>query len=357
MKHTLFTFLLLTIGITSLFAQQTIEVVLSEEHPLQTERLDLRGWNNESNVNGNVTVNLNNATNLDASVTITVENTDESNLIIFFSRSWTKKELRKFHIVDKLFNNSNTEIENCQDIRNDIFIKPSEDVDLISLDLERGRETVYRIPFYIAKKKKTFLNLCNRTILQKKCIVELRIMVEEKIDKEIVKLQEELETLCSDYQKAVERHEFCANPSHNPSLEERTYPYLVRKNGLFSRIKDAQGQWPVSCKQYERYQELFSRIETVRLDDDFLVNILKDDCGEHFHKCKYCKYSLDALKKEIEGFYVSTQKGKETKEKVWGDVRKLYICSKQPKRNKEKQAVELKEIIETYYKILNPNNK
>ena len=357
MKKNLIFLLLLTWGITSLHAQQTFEIRLSEEHPEQTERLDIRGRDNESNANGNVTVRLSNITNHNASMSVTIENTDESNLFILFSRSWTKKDLRKSHIIDKRFNNSNTEIEKCEGIQKDLFLSPSNDVVLTSLDVVRGEEIVYHIPFYIAKRKKTFLNLCNKTILQSKCVLDLKVIVEEKADKELLKLQENLNAFYEDYQKAINEHVFCVNPSHRPSLAERVNPYIIHKDNLRRRIDNARNQWETYSKQYERYQELVDKIEAIRLDEDFLVDSIKDDCGEHIHKCTYCKYSLDVLRKKIEDYYVNVQKGKETKEKVWSEVKKIHVCSKQPKRKKEKQAEELREIIETYYKLLDPNNK
>lgn len=357
MKKSLLFLLLFTLGITSLFAQQTIEIRLSEEHPEQSERLDIKGKDNENKANGNMVVRLTNATNHNASVSVIIENTDESKLFIFFSRSWTKKDLRKSHIIDKRFNNSNKEIENCQGIKKDIFLRPSNDTLLMNLDMERGKETVYHIPFYIAEKKKSFLGLCNKTVLWRNCIVDLKVMVEEKTDKELPKLQKKLDALYKDYQKAIAEHEFCVNPSHNPSLEERIRPYLIRKYNLSDSIYGARNQWEAFSKQYKAYQELVDTIETIRLDEDYFINIIKDDCGRHRHNCSYCKYSLDKLRKIIENYYVDVKKGKDTKEKVWTEVKKIHVCSKQPKRKKEEKAEELKEIIDTYYRILDPKNK
>ena len=369
MKKTLFILCLLSLGPVFLFAQITFK--LSESEPRVSKPLEV-GKGKDKSIIGNVTCSLKDTTNLsDATIDIKFENLEETDFWVFFKKELDDKELRKRHIFrdKKRLKNANTKIEACQWLDGDIMIlAPTKEFTIIKdLKVERGKEMVYPVPFFSAEKKKTFLNLCNRTVLMGIDKVTLNITVEDKIDSTSYKrFVHELECLSNAYQHAIENGQFCTNPKcKNPehrssTLDRRAHDYRWQKEELRIGIVKTQNQWPSGSKQYKMYQELFRQLESIRLDDIFLDNNPNLDCKTpppppppiRPHHCDYCKDPLKTLKTKLESYYAKYSDKTEIDQKDWLEVERIYKCSKQPKRASEKDAKSWNELIQHYYNLL-----
>lgn len=343
MKRILFIILFLAFRLASLFAQP-IEITLSNDKIQESKKLE--------RANGNMVFRLVDASDpSQATVSVAFENSEETPLIwVFLHKELSNKELRKSHIfIDKSLKNSNTRIEaSWHDLDEDVFIWPQHDAVVLTVDLERGKEKSLDIPFYIAKKKKTFLNLCNKSILlMEKVTLSLAITVEEVRDNDFPILQDSLNSLVKDYKDAVSRHEFCTKTNHrHPPLIERKNKYVQRWYYIKSQIESSQSKWPRASKQFNQYQLLIDTIQTYRLDSVFLYKTIDDVCDLVIKTphCEYCDNSLDIMRKKIDSYYATYSKVDTIEIDDWIEIEKIYKCSLNHNRAKRDKAVDAEKI-------------
>lgn len=342
MKRILFIILFLAFGLASLFAQP-IEVILSNDKLYESEPL--------KRADGEVIFSLVDTVDLcHARVAVAFNNLGQTDLWVFLHKELSNKELRKSHVfIDKSLKNSNTKIEaSWHDLDEDVFIWPQHDAVVLTVDLERGKEKSLDIPFYIAKKKKTFLNLCNKSILlMEKITLSLAITVEEVRDNEFPILQDSLNSLIKDYKDAVSRHEFCTKTNHkHPPLIERKSKYVQRWYYIKSQIESSQSKWPRASKQFNQYNKLIDTIEAYSLDSAFLYQIIEDDCGMFVdqQRCAYCSSSLDILRKKIDSYFAKYSKINTIENEDWIEIEKVYKCSIHHNRAKRDKTVDAKKI-------------
>lgn len=357
MKKILFIVLLLSFGLSSLFAQHTEIITLSNDKIQHSEELE--------RANGDIICRLTDTIDpRHAKVSIVFksrEYIEQNDLWVFLYRERSKKELRKSHIfIDKYLKNANTKIEaSWRGLKNDVIIWPSDSI-VLSIDVERGKEKYLEIPFYIAQKKKSFLNLCNKNILlEEKIIVSRPIKVEEINDKVFPRLQDSVNSLVKDYKNAVAKHEFCTKPKHkHPPLIERKNKYVQRWYHIKSQIESSQRKWPRGSKQFDQYSELIDTIHAYRLDSIFLYKTIEDDCGGGKtiiippSTCQYCSCSLETLRKKIDSYYANYSKSGTINKTDWIEIEKIYKCSMQhnkAKRDKENDAKQTRKNIKKAY--------
>ena len=345
-KNTFIIFVLCLFAIT-LKGQETIEVKLNEDTPC---------LNNHSlkYANAFITVCSNKTNDEDvSSISVKIENTDESLMFIVFGHGWTKKELRKFHIINETSNEKSARIEYYPDLNYDTRLNPSDDFTLPSFEVRNEQETIHRIPFYIAKEKRKFL--CKKTYLLEKQIVELRITIEANKDKEFPRIKQECDSLYDAYALALDNHQFCSHPAHKPSLKEQTKNFVAERDDLrlIINMRLTENHWSTTSKQYTVYQELLSKLDKINPD------IIDYDCGikeNHVrtHSCSYCDLSLSDIYNKLQAYYINLTQGDKTKAEIWDDVNSLYTCytksNKNPNRKKEGKVV--KDGIVKYYNLI-----
>ncbi len=343
MKKTLFILSLLCFVTLGLLGQQIVTANLSENDDCYNEPLKY--------ANGNISVCVTYSEEDDQPfLSLTLENTDESTSFLVFGHAWSKKELRKARIVNKTSNNSNSETSKFEAISFDQEIAPSEDFKFQGIEATCEEEFVCQLPFYIAKKKKGFLGMCKKTVLYEKQIVELHITIEPKYDEEFLKLREEVDALCQEYQSKVDNNKFCSSPNHSPSLRSQTKKYVDKRDNLKKSIikKRIQNDWDEDSKPFKKYQEMLTQLEAINPET------IHYDCGNHGHSCSYCNLSLEEIYRKLENYYKNIYSGSKTKSEVWGDVNKLHTCYSKSSRNpdRKKESSVIKDGIAKYYNLI-----
>lgn len=360
MKKQLITICLLLFGITTLMAQQSISVKLSERSPEQTKSLEInlvddRGV--ETQVTADITFRMIDSADCNnAKVAVAFKNTDKTHLLVFFSKDMTAKDLRKeYMVLDRnLKKQPNNKIQACTILQKDVVLEPSDEIDpLVILEKERGTQNGNDvISFYIAQHGKALFNLCDKIILSEPYAVRLDVQVEDKIDRELPRLQDELDSLCNDYKEALDKHVFCSNPSNKLILSELIKSYVRRRDFLKSCVIASQKGWSTSCEQYMQYVELIKAIDTIHPDR------IKYDCGRNDHHCDYCPWSLRQMHDTLLMYKKDIRVGAKTEEEVWNKVSGIYKCySIRAKKSKKIKESADGINIEKYYKSLKPKKK
>lgn len=359
MKKHLITLCLLLFGITTLMAQQSISVELSERSPEQTKNLEINLVDDHGipiQVTTDITFRMIDSADChNAKVSVSFKNTDKTHLLVFFNKDMTAKDLRKDHMVldRNLKKQPNNKIRVCTLLENVVILEPLAEVNsMVILEKERGRgpqDNIDTIAFYIAQRRKAFFGLFNKIVLLEPYEVHLVFFVEDKIDRELPRLQDKLDSLCNDYKEALDKHAFCSNPSHKPSFSEQIKSYVSRKGSLREEIITYRAAWSNSCKQYMQYVELIDVIDTIHPDR------IEYDCGQHVHHCDYCSWSLKQMYDTLLMYKMDIDSGLKTKEEVWNKVSGIYKCYSIRAKKSKKQKKSAYEInIEKYYNSLKP---
>lgn len=273
-----------------------------------------------------------------AKVSIEVENLDETNIIILFGHAYPERELKKLSpsiTYDKNFPGTKglRNIDTYRNIRNVIFVEPSEKSMLPEIQVKDGEIQLCRLPLYIAQyKDKKFLGANigrNKLLLMEKQILELELQVEARPDEDLIRLEKDVNMLIEELTKIS----FCNHPKHKPSLEKQETPYKERILKINSEIDDivTRHKWSSSDRGYKMYSELKQKIDSI----DF--KSYEKDCGKHRRSiiptegCKYCNLSPQQIFHKLDDYYkkiYSSSNRKATKESVISDVNLLYGCRK-----------------------------
>lgn len=323
----------LILAATVAFADEQQRIKLDDEHAKRQIRL---GYCNifvtkvESDNEGN------------SIVTVEIENLDETNAIILFGHAYPEKELKKLSPsikFDKRFPGTKGHrlIDTYREARNVIFLEPSDKCTLPEIHVLKGDIQLCRLPLYIAKykNKKIYWGPSygkNKMLLMEKQIIELEIEVDERPDKDYVRLEEDCNVLIEEISK-FSKPSFCNHPRHKPSLHDQEQPYKDRIDSINTEIDKiiSLHNWYTSDKGYQRYSALKQRLATIDL------TIYEGDCGRHkrvsipVQTCKYCNLTPQQIYHKLDDYYkkiYSSNDRKAAKESVMGDVNLLYGCRK-----------------------------
>ena len=264
-------------------------------------------------------------------VTLEIENLDETNTIILFGHAFPEKELKKLSPsikFDKKFpgTKGHRNIDTYREVRNVLFVEPSEKCLLPGIQIRSGEVRICRLPLYIAKYKN---NRRNSLLLMEKQVLELEIEV--KPDADFIRLESE----CNDLMEEIGKQTFCTNRKHRPSLEKQKTPYIDKITSIKSEIDEivSRHQWIESDGGYQRYSALKQRLDTI----DFTP--YEGDCGNAKNhrtgssnaSCKFCNLSPQQIYHKLDDYYkmiYNSNDRKATKESVMADVNLLYGCRK-----------------------------
>ena len=264
-------------------------------------------------------------------VTLEIENLDETNTIILFGHAFPEKELKKLSPsikFDKKFpgTKGHRNIDTYREVRNVLFVEPSEKCLLPGIQIRSGEVRICRLPLYIAKYKN---NRRNSLLLMEKQVLELEIEV--KPDADFVRLESEYHELLEELGKQT----LCNHPRHRPSLERQKAPYIDKITKMKSEIDEIvrRYNWSETDGGYQRYSALKERLETI----DFTP--YESDCGNtRNHRrgssnpsCKFCNLSPQQIYHKLDDYYkmiYNSNNRKATKESIMTDVNLLYGCRK-----------------------------
>jgi len=297
-------------------------------------------------------------------VAIEIENLDESNIIILFGHAYPEKELKKFSpsiVYDKNYpgTKGRRNIDTYKDVRNVIFIEPSEKKKLPDVKVEDGVLTTCRLPLYIAKyKENSFMGLTNgsgKLLLMEKQIVELELDVSLKPDEDFLRIDDECSKLIEEISKQV----FCTNSKHRPTLDRQERPYKMRVEKLQKNIDEAIARRHLNSEDraFLRYDGLKQKLRNIDFAD------YERDCGrrhgggggtQQATGCKYCNWNPQQIYHKLDDYYImvyNSNNRKAAKERIMSDVNLLYGCSKHSAawRNSSYQE----RIIDRYNRISN----
>ena len=274
-------------------------------------------------------------------VTVEIENLDESNIIILFGHAYPEKELKKFSpsiVYDKNYpgTKGRRTIDTYRDVRNVVFIEPSEKKKLPEVKVEDGVLTTCRLPLYIAKyQENSFLGLTNgsgKLLLMEKQIVELELEVSMKPDEDFLRMDGECSKLIEEIGKQV----FCTNSKHRPTLDRQERPYKMRVEKLLKDIDEAIARRHLNPEDraFQRYDGLKQKLAAI----DFAG--YERDCGRRHGTgnngrqvaaCKYCNLTPQQIYHRLDDYYImvyNSNNRKAAKEGIMSDVNLLYGCSR-----------------------------
>lgn len=343
-------FIILCMSTLVTMADEQINIVLSEDHPKKAT--EYPGFCNIFVTMGD--------TDDDGTtpVSIQIENISESSQILLFDRAYSEKNLKDMSIVfHKQFpgNKGNRVIESADDLNELILIEPGQKRILPKLIVDKEKSKQCRLPLYVAKTKekkilKIFVGKTKMEIADKN-IIEMNIKVEIKADENIIRLNEEFESL----QNELKTKSFinCPNNTHASSLKKQKAPYHSRINkikGSIDSVLTANG-WTAADKEFASYDELRRKVGNIDLSE----HVRK--CNKHhhvipIHNCQYCNKTLSQILKAMERTYKQLDNRRITKEAALTEANKLInACSEEkcPLNKKWKNGGIEKNSIENYY--------
>lgn len=267
-----------------------------------------------------------------AKITIELENLNESEILILFGHAYPEKALKKLSPsirFDKQFSGPKGRriIDISQDVRNVLFINPSDKRFLPEIQIKGGETRLCRLPLYIAKYKG---KKGKKVLLLDKQIIELEIEVEVKPDADFLRLDKEVDDLI----KEIDRQTFCTNSKHKGSLKQQTAPYEKKISKIKTEIENIlsrhEHDWYSNDREYQRYAALKQKLSNINLKHR------EGDCGKHgrgrdskSHTCKYCNLSLQQIYHKLDDYYKKIYNSHDrtaVKEAVMADVNLLYSC-------------------------------
>ncbi len=265
--------------------------------------------------------------NGNAKISIKIENIDESKSLCLFNKAYNEKALKKMLKIkyDKVFPGTKGErvIDACFGVSQDIRIAPTCKEKIFSLSCKDGETTSCRLPLYIieTKDKNYILFEKQQLILLDKEVIELEIEVALKFRDTYNSVKDGCDKLIEEYDEI----QFCTNKKHKPSLEEQKEDFQRKIDVLVSQIDSIVkvNYWFSSDERYKLYQEQKERL--INLD----LSKKEGDCGEHIHKCSYCRYTpRDVLHKleDIHKRIYNSSNRSTIKKQLLRDVNAVYAC-------------------------------
>lgn len=288
-------------------------------------------------------------------ISIRMENISEDKTLFLFNKSYDEKTLKDLDMsvkYDKVFQGpkGGRVIDPCVGLRESLKIPPSSDAYIVNLQGD-SNTLKYKLPIYIARKKKKDFYLAQKDV------TVLNIEVETKPDEEFINLSDSINLLLEE----IEKQTFCSNKNHKGTPVKKLYnKYNTAKDNLKDKI-----QGIISSRGYEPTDKGFKQFKllTARLDSIDLEDITVPKCGNDkkpvpppiprpaSHSCKYCSWSLEKIYKKMEGYYIDLHNRKKTKGQISRDVDTLYKCATKNKKRSGGSAYMSR--ISTYYNKIN----
>lgn len=357
MKKALFAIIMYCFAATTAFAQVlNINSQLNEDKPLcEIPFDDINGVNEQ----GRFFIKINGEPDDQGRTPVQIElrNTSYEYDFLLFDSDWSKKDLRKNHIVlDKYFGGENSKGVDKIELINRGSINTIEkyrgSYSFPEIRVKEGETYVCKIPIHLAKEnpglfcpdRKKLVDIIYNTI---NVTVDTRDEVYEKF-------KSECDSLLVAFNEAREREAFCTNSHHQPTFHEQTEEYTKAKAELKDRINNRLNDkgWLKESKKYKPYKALLDSLDEM---DDALEQY-NHDCGQHKRfqgNCNYCKLSLEEIYKRMNRLYLDLRNEKRQKPEVLKEAKALYnCCTNHKKQDRQWKNSEYKKSIEDYYESI-----
>lgn len=334
MKKILFAIIACCLAITSAFPQIAIDFKLSEDKTHDEEAI----FDYSENEHGRIFVKIKGEPDSQGRTPVQLELENSSSLYRFllFDRAWTKKELKKNHVVmEKNFGGETSmKVENIKLVNENGFneIVPNERYTFPEILVEEEKTYECKIPIHLTKPKPG-LFCKKRKKLHSIIDCTVRISVDNK-DEVYDKLKRECDSLLLAFNGALAREEFCTNPLHRPPFEVQTDAYTSANQNLRDRIRRPlyEKGWSKDSKRYKRYEALLASLDKMDTALERYKNE-KHECGKvHVkkHSCAYCNLSLQQIYNKLNRHYMDLHNGTVQKSAVIREVNALYKCCTDP---------------------------
>lgn len=363
MKKTLFAIIISCLAVSMAFGQEQNEnIQLSEDN--QQKEISIFIDNDE---HGYIYVKrIDEPDNLGRTpVQIELQNTSNKYEFLLFDHNWSKRDLRKNHIVlDRSFTGGNSVgVDNI-----DLFISGSintiekysrENYKFHEIRVKEGDTYECKIPIHLVKPAPGWF-WGDRKKLMKIIYYKLSITV-DNTDKVYEKYKSHCCALLDDFSKALKYDGFCTNPLHSPSFKDQISDYTNARDSLAKQIRhtlDDKG-WSKESNRYKQYQALLDSLD--RMDNVDVLAKYELDCGKHKPKrqinCAYCSLSLEKIYDELDNLYKDLYNGDIDRETAKNKAYALYrCCTQHPKHAQQwKTEIKYKEKIIEYYKVIKNN--
>lgn len=323
MKLKLFLAVLFLFSAFTSYADEIRDVVLQSS---RSEEVIKMGF-------ANIFVTRNDVDDNTAELSVEVENLDETNLVLFFGRSFSENELKKMTpkiTYDKYFGGTKGQrvIDTFANYRNFVLVNSSEKFKAIDDNMKIGDKREIRLPMYVAKYKD---RKQKKVILLQKVVLQLNI--EFKIDEQIIQLN----NAYNEFIEVLDTLKFCTNKNHVPKkdVNEQKKPYLDRINEFIAEIDGiiSANHWSDSDREYQKYHALRDKFSEIDLSKCEIDSCDKDKRipPPPQHKCKYDNLSLQQIFHMLDDYYIKiySKRGDERKalkDRVMADVELLYRC-------------------------------
>lgn len=347
MKKTLFAIIISCLAVSMAFGQQpNVEIQLSEDNQQKVIPINV-----DNDKHGYIYVKrIDEPDNQGRTpVQIELQNTSYKYVFLLFDSVWSKKALRKKHIVlDKYYTGEesvsvkNIDLYSEGDI-NTIEKNSRENYKFHEIRVEEGETYKCEIPIHLAKPAPGWF-WGDRKKLMKITPYNLSITV-DNTDKVFDKYKKGCFELLGAFNSALQYEEFCTNPLHPKPFKEQISVYTNARDSLCNQIRqtlDDKG-WSKESNRYKQYQALLDSLD--RMDNDEVLSKYEHDCGEHKPKkqisCGYCDLNFEEIYKRLDNFYKVLFKNYEnlTPEQKSGIKKKTedyYRCCKShPKHSKQ----------------------
>ncbi len=364
MKKTLFAIIISCLAVSMAFGQQpNEEIQLSEDNQQKVIPINV-----DNDKHGYIYVKrIDEPDNQGRTpVQIELQNTSYKYVFLLFDSVWSKKALRKKHIVlDKYYTGEesvsvkNIDLYSKGDI-NTIEKNSRENYKFHEIRVKEGETYKCEIPIHLAKPAPGWF-WGDRKKLMKIIYYKLSITV-DNTDKVYEKYKSHCCALLDDFSKALKYDGFCTNPLHSPSFKDQISDYTNDRDSLAKQIRhtlDDKG-WSKESNRYKQYQALLDSLD--RMDNVDVLAKYELDCGKHKPKkqisCGYCDLNFEEIYNRLGNFYKYLHKNYENltpkqKSEIKKKTEDYYRCCKShPKHSKQWNNNLYKEKITNHYEAI-----
>ena len=364
MKKTLFAIIISCLAVSMAFGQQpNEEIQLSEDNQQKVIPINV-----DNDKHGYIYVKrIDEPDNQGRTpVQIELQNTSYKYVFLLFDSVWSKKALRKKHIVlDKYYTGEesvsvkNIDLYSKGDI-NTIEKNSRENYKFHEIRVKEGETYKCEIPIHLAKPAPGWF-WGDRKKLMKIIYYKLSITV-DNTDKVYEKYRSHCCALLDDFSKALKYDGFCTNPLHSPSFKDQISDYTNDRDSLAKQIRhtlDDKG-WSKESNRYKQYQALLDSLD--RMDNVDVLAKYELDCGKHKPKkqisCGYCDLNFEEIYNRLGNFYKYLHKNYENltpkqKSEIKKKTEDYYRCCKShPKHSKQWNNNLYKEKITNHYEAI-----
>ena len=362
MNKTLFAIIISCLAVSMAFGQEQNEnIQLSEDN--QQKEISIFIDNDE---HGYIYVKrIDEPDNLGRTpVQIELQNTSNKYEFLLFDHNWSKRDLRKNHIVlDKSFTGGNSVgVDNIG-----LFISGSintiekysrENYKFQEIRVKEGVTFECEIPIHLAKSAPGwFWGDRKKLMAIKYCKLSITV---DNTDKVFEEYKNDCFELLDAFYRALEHEDFCTNPLHPQSFKDQISVYTNDRDSLCNQIRqtlDDKG-WSKESNRYKQYQALLDSLD--RMDE--VLAKYEHDCGKHKPKkqisCGYCDLNFEEIYNRLGNIYKYLHKYYENltpkeKSEIKKNTEDYYRCCKShPKHSKQWNNNLYKEKITNHYEAI-----